>query len=153
MAVSIPDRIVTVSLYSFMPAQIQELGLEQNDDVGFALSKSLIATDPPICSTTELLDISGFTVTGDNGSATVLLSDFLCDDPLARHYAEPPITVANPVSETPFFVTITHKLLVTPFNDAPDVQINFFAWTPNGNPAPAVAVHWRCRVPISRTLR
>ena len=127
------------SAYSFTPASIGEV-----------VSRSILAFVPPSCAESELLDVSGIATTTDTGSVTLLIKDFLCPNEDARVYSEPVNIVATPVSATPFFLTVTHSLVITPpLTFATNVQIDIFAWGANGAPAPNVVVNWRCRVPTS----
>lgn len=99
------------------------------------------------CVASTLLDGSGVTASGANGQVTFLLSTFICL-PLVRSLAEPVNIVATARSTSPFFVTMTHTMVVDP-NDAQsfnDVQFTAFVWDANGKPAPGIPLDWRCRV-------
>ena len=92
------------------------------------------------CVNSALLDVSGASLTGANGTVVFLLSDFVCFTPTA--YQEPISVLATARSTSPFFLTTTHALV----NNETDVQITVFAWDANGAAAPNVTVDWRCRV-------
>jgi hypothetical protein len=91
------------------------------------------------CHGMRVLDVSGFGITGSDGTSQFRLSSALCriDDALAG-----PINVlATPISDTPCFVTMRH-FLVHPN----DVDIKVCSWGPDGAALPNVAFNWRCRV-------
>lgn len=96
-----------------------------------------------ICNDSTLLDVGGLSSTGADGTATVLVSNFVCNFH-AYTYSEPINVVATPRTASPVFLTLTHTL--TPAND---IQINVFTWDANGNPAPDVSFDWRCRAAAS----
>ncbi len=93
------------------------------------------------CRSARLLDASGVSSTGADGKRVFLLSDFVCL-PDFHFFADPINVVATPLSESPFFLTMTHSLV----NAARDVQITVLTWDANGAPAPNVLFDWRCRV-------
>ena len=93
------------------------------------------------CNSATLLDASGVSFTGADGTRVFLLSDFVCF-PQVNSLAEPINVVATPRSESPFFLTLTHALI----NADSDVQISVFTWDAGGAAAPNVAFDWRCRV-------
>ena len=98
------------------------------------------------CRNETLLDASGQTVTGGNGSVTFLLSDVLCST--LNDFTGPVNLEATPVIPKPIYVTSQYTLVPNPgtpgsFND---LQITLMTWAPNGSPAPSVTVDWRCRV-------
>jgi hypothetical protein len=68
------------------------------------------------------------------------LSDVVCL-PLVRSLAEPINLLASPHTSSPCYVTTGHSVVA-----GNDVQMTVSSWDPAGNPAPGVAVHWRCRV-------
>jgi hypothetical protein len=135
---------VPFSTYSFTPAGTGAGG----DNIGEVVSKSILVIISPSCATSELLDVSGVSTTSSTGSVTLLITNFLCPNENSRVYNEPVNIVATAVSASPFFLTVTHSLVITPPNTtATNVQINIFSWDANGAPAPNVTVNWRCRVP------
>jgi hypothetical protein len=139
--------IVPFSSYSFTPPAG---GTVTTDNVGQVVSRSLIVFLPHICTASELLDVSGVSVTPSNGHLTLLITDFLCPNEGTRSYSEPVNIVATAASSTPAVITATHTLIVTPPNTvATNVQIDIFSWDATGAPAPGVAVNWRCRVPTA----
>jgi hypothetical protein len=94
------------------------------------------------CHVTEVLDVSGFGITGSDGTTQFRLSSVLCLTGIPLYG---PINVlATPISDSPSFVTTRHSLLEGSGPD--DVEIKFCSWGPNGAPAPSVAFNWRCRV-------
>ena len=96
------------------------------------------------CDNAKLLDVSGSSSTGTDGKRAFRLSDYVC---FQHRLLQAPVNVlATPSSTAPFFVTTSHAL-VDP-NDLlkSDVEITVFGWDANGNPAPNLAFHWRCRV-------
>jgi hypothetical protein len=125
------------STYAFTPASSGEV-----------VSRSIFVEAAPFCNASELLDVSSSATTGDSGNVTFLITNFLCPNEQGRYYSEPVNIVATPVSASPFFVTVTHSLVITPPNtSATNVQITIYAWDASGAPAPGVQVNWRCRVP------
>ena len=138
--------LIPVSNYDFTPGP----NAQNTSIVGQVLSRSIVVVVPPSCVASELLDLSGFTVTSGTGNATLSLKAFLCPNEGSRDYGEPVNIVATAVSASPIFVTATHSLVIQPPNFFPtDVRINLFTWGADGSPAPNVAVNWRCRVPTS----
>lgn len=141
----IRSLVVPFSTYSFTPAGS---GAVNEDNTGQVVSRNIIVVVPPFCATSELLDVSGVGVTSASGNVTLLVKNFLCPNENGRFYSEPVNVVATPVSASPFFLTVTHSLVITPpLTSATNVQINIFAWDAKGAPAPNVVVNWRCRVP------
>lgn len=99
------------------------------------------------CSTPiTLLDVSGRTATGADGTSTFLLSSFICSD--FNSFSEPVSVLATPKTTSPFFVTLTHELVTDPNNATSfnDVRIKAFVWDANGAAAPNIVFDWRCRV-------
>lgn len=92
-----------------------------------------------------MLDASGSSTTGSNGSVVVPLSSVLCEIPTLAA----PVNVQATVRGTaPAFLTMTYALVANPnfptsFND---VNITVYTWDANGKPAPNVVFDWRCRV-------
>jgi hypothetical protein len=113
---------------------------------GTVLWKSIIIVNQS-CNPSALLDASGATFTGSNGSVTFLLSNFVCL-PLVRSLAEPVNVQATVRSTSPFFLTMTHTLVTDPTNPSNknDVQITVNTWDATGNPAANVSFDWRCRL-------
>ena len=119
---------------------------------GTVLWKSFIIVGQS-CVPSTLLDASGVSFSGANGQVTFLLSSFICL-PLVRSLAEPVNLLATARSDSPFFVTLTHKMVPDPnspqsFND---VEITAYVWDANGAPAPGVAFDWRCRVVSNQVI-
>lgn len=133
------------STYSFTPAAT---GATSTDNTGQVVARSIISFVPPICYTSELLDVSGFSSMPDSGHLTLLVTGFLCSKETARIYNEPVNIVATAVSASPVFLTATHTLITSPtLNVVTDVQIDIYAWDNTGAPVGNVPVNWRCRVP------
>ncbi len=146
----IRSLVVPFSTYSFTPAAT---GTVDEDNTGEVVSRNIIIFAPPVCATSELLDVSGVSVTSATGNVTLLIKNFLCPNEDGRFYSEPVNIVATPVSASPFFLTVTHSLVIAPpLTSATNVQINIFAWDVKGAPAPNVVVNWRCRVPTSTII-
>jgi hypothetical protein len=148
--------LVPFSNYSFTPVPFgQPPPFETN--VGEVVSRNpIVGTMPPVCLGSELLDVSGFTITSDAGNATLLIKNFICPQEPSRLYFEPVITVATPASPKPSFLTITHSRVpdpTLPAGNFTNVQINIFSWDINGAPAPNVAVNFRCRVPTAPIIQ
>ena len=145
----IRSLVVPFSTYSFTPAATEV----NEDNTGEVVSRNIIIFAPPVCATSELLDVSGVSITPASGNVTLLVKNFLCPNENGRFYSEPVNVVATPVSASPFFLTVTHSLVITPpFTSAANLQINIFAWDVKGAPAPNVVVNWRCRVPTSTII-
>src|SRR6516165_8581834 len=73
--------IVPFSSYSFTPPAG---GTTTTDNVGQVVSRSLIIFLPHICTPSELLDVSGVSVTPGTGHLTLLITDFLCPNEESR---------------------------------------------------------------------
>jgi hypothetical protein len=139
--------IVPFSSYSFTPPAG---GGVTTDNVGQVVSRSIIVFRSNICTPSELLDVSGASVTPASGHLTLLITSFLCPNEETRIYSEPVNIVATAASSTPAYITATHTLIVTPPNTvATNVQLDIFSWDATGAPAGDVAVNWRCRVPTA----
>ena len=103
--------------------------------------RSRLPFRPKQCNSTNLLDVSGWWVTGSDGTVTLLLSEFIC---LSETLVEPVNVVATPTSaDRPSFLTVQHALV----NDSNDVEMTFWTWNPDGTAAPETSFDWRCRVP------
>ena len=140
---------IPFSNYSFTPQPTTPF----QTNAGEVVSRNPIFILPPVCSGSELLDVSGVTGTSDAGNATLLIKNFLCPNESGRFFFEPVITVATPASAKPSFLTVTHSLVFEPsLQNATNVQINIFSWDIHGAPAPNVLVNFRCRVPTSTII-
>jgi hypothetical protein len=96
-------------------------------------------------SPVTLLDASGRSSTGTNGTIVFLLSSFICSD--INSFSEPVFLLATPHVASACYITMTHQIV--PDQNHPgynDVQITAHAWGPNGTPAPNISFDWRCRV-------
>jgi hypothetical protein len=103
--------------------------------------RSRLPFRPKQCNAINLLDVSGWWVTGSDGKVTLHLSDFIC---LSETLVEPVNVVAAPTSgERPAFLTVQHALV----NDSNDIEMTFWTWNPDGTAAPETSFDWRCRVP------
>jgi len=105
---------------------------------------------PLSCNESALLDVGGHSSTGADGTATVLVSNFVCNF-TTYNYSEPINVVATPRTASPVFLTLTHTL-VTQTGQFNDIQINVFTWDTNGNPAPNVSFDWRCRAAVAAKI-
>jgi hypothetical protein len=109
---------------------------------GSTTKRHLLINRPNQCYQTELLDVSGFAVTGSDGTSTFRLSNFICH--AGERFTQPINVVATPFSTTPCFLTMVHSLV----NDGDDVEIKVSSWDAAGAAAPLVAFNWRCRVEL-----
>jgi hypothetical protein len=100
---------------------------------------------PNYCNPAYLLDVSGSSRTGDDGTTALRLSSWIC---MENRLLEPANVVATPQSATPCYLTILHTLV----DDAMDLEIGVSTWDAAGAPAPGVPFDWRCRVPYSITI-
>jgi hypothetical protein len=120
------------------------LGVDENPN---ATWKNLLFDPPPkYCTSVAdpgLLEVCGVSSTGADGKRVFLLSDVWC--PQLEELSEPINVVVTPLSENPYFVTMTYSLVGSP-GYYTDLQITVFAWNTTGTPAAAVPFHWRCRV-------
>jgi hypothetical protein len=102
----------------------------------------------PTCTDAALLDTSGVSETGDDGTLVFRLRNYLCGRDSIASFVEPVNLVATPQSTSPCYVTMTHELITTPpATWFTDVEITASSWSPNGKAAPNVRFYWRCRVP------
>src|SRR5688572_26484209 len=73
----------------------------------FVTRRSLIANFPPkTCEQQDLLDVSGWWLTGDNGKSVFRLTSFLCYE--AVPFMQPINVVVTPISSKPYFSTVLH---------------------------------------------
>jgi hypothetical protein len=103
------------------------------------------------CYDGRLLDASGASYTDADGKRVLRLSQFVCL-PQSRLLSEPVNVLATPRSKEPFFVTTLHALVDQNDFLRSDVEIIFFGWNRNGDPAPNLSFHWRCRVHLASFL-
>jgi hypothetical protein len=116
-----------------------------SNDSSYVTWKNHVAAFPKQCYPSNLLDVAGSGTTGSDGTATLLLSEFVCLAPLPGQYyslALPVDVVATPYSADPFFLTLQHALV----NNSTDVEIKILTWAADGSAAPEVSFDWRCRV-------
>jgi hypothetical protein len=97
------------------------------------------------CDNTRLLDAGGTALTGADGRRVFRLSQFVCL-PQHRLLIAPVNLLATPSASDPFYVTTAHTLIDSNDLLKSDVEITVFGWDRQGNPAPNLAIHWRCRV-------
>ena len=103
--------------------------------------RSSIVWRPKQCNPINLLDVSGWWVTGNDGQVKLHLSDFIC---LSENLVGPATVIATPTSaDRPSFLTVQHSLV----NNGTDVEMTFWTWNPDGSAAPETPFDWRCRVP------
>lgn len=107
-------------------------------DDGTVTSRTFLPLFPgKSCAPYALIDVTGASSTGPDGTAVLTVSAFTC---ASSTFAEPSNVVATPRTTSPVFLTMTHSLTA-----ANDLQINVFTWDANGKPAPDVEFDWRCR--------
>ena len=103
--------------------------------------RSQVVWRPKQCNFINLLDVSGWWVTGGEGTVTLRLSQFIC---LSESLVGPATVVATPTSgDRPLSVTVEHSIV----DDGNDVEMAFWTWNPDGSAAPETSFDWRCRVP------
>jgi hypothetical protein len=112
----------------------------------FLTEKSLIVNIPNRCGTVNLLDLSGWWMTGSDGTSRFRLTDFMCEKTVPFIY--PINVVVTPIASKPYFATVLHSLVKNTNNEVVDAEIQVSIWDANGAPAPNIAFDWRCRVPI-----
>lgn len=133
-------------------------------DAGTTTSQSVFILKPNVCSATNLLDVSGWGSSGDDGQRTFRLIPFTCLGPMVwpplietpdaiptppEYTLQLPINfVATPNSPTPCFLTSQHSFI----ENNTDVEITVFAWDANGAATPNISFDWRCRVGIRSFL-
>ena len=96
-------------------------------------------------SPVTLLDASGHSATGPDGTRVFLLSAFICSS--LNSFSEPAFLLATPKTASACFITLTHQIV--PDQNSPgynDVQITARSWGPSGTAAANVPFDWRCRV-------
>jgi hypothetical protein len=109
------------------------------------------------CDASQLLDIGGSGVTGENGMVTIHLNDFHCLDgrPVAGAnvltYSYPVNVVATPRTDRPVTLSVQSRIGPGQYN-TDDVLITVFSWDPNGQAAGRVDFNWRCMVPIGSAV-
>jgi hypothetical protein len=92
-----------------------------------------------------LLDASGHTSTGADGTRVFLLSTFICS--ALNYFSAPVFLLATPKTASPCYVTLAHQIVPDPNNPGyNDVQITAYSWGPTGAAAPDIPFDWRCRV-------
>ncbi len=117
------------------------------------VTKRRIIFPQPICTDDRLLDSSGLSLTGTNGTLTFRLRNFLCGRDGIAQFNEPVNVVATVQGQKPHYVTIAHQLIKDPTLSAfTDVEITASTWNPNGSPAGNVEFYWRCRVPADTII-
>lgn len=109
---------------------------------GSTTQRHLIVARPNQCYSTQFLDVTGFAITGSDGTAVFRLTNFICH--AGERFTQPINVVATPFSSTPCFLTMVHSLV----NNGDDVEIKVSSWDADGAPAPQVAFNWRCRVEL-----
>lgn len=112
--------------------------------------KSLIANLPNQCDDVDLLDLSGWWMTGSDGKTRFRLTDFMCDK--GAPFTYPINVVVTPISSKPYFATVLHSLVKNDAGEVIDVEIQVSTWDANGAAAPNISFDWRCRVPIQKFI-
>jgi hypothetical protein len=102
------------------------------------------------CGQAGLFSIGGITITGVDGKAEFLLSDYHCHHNPGASEAIPPappvIFVATAQSDKPVFVT-TRTFIANL-----DLRVEIYTWEPGGAPAGGQVVKWFCRFPIGSVI-
>jgi hypothetical protein len=105
------------------------------------------------CGASQLLDIGGSGMTGENGIVTISLNDFQCVRPpeaggSSTGYGYPVNVVATPI-DRPAMLSVQSKLGVSTVggDEIADVLITVSSWGPNGQALGSVGFNWRCIVP------
>lgn len=93
------------------------------------------------CTSSWVLDVSGFARTSADGTVEFLLSDFHCRE---LGFAYPVNLVATPRARSPVYLTYVGAVT----SGWKDVKITVYAWDATGTPAPHTPFDWRCRVPV-----
>jgi hypothetical protein len=137
---------VPISTYAFT---LRDSSAEGLDAFGHVAAQIIIPNVPLSCAASAILDLCGSTVTPPAGNVTLSVLDFICPFGTAGLvFNEPVSVVATPDSTQPFFLTVKHSLVVPPDSGfATNINIDIFAWHPNGTPAANVGINWRCRAP------
>ena len=112
----------------------------------YLTEKSLIANLPNRWGTVNLLDLSGWWMTGNDGNSRFRLTDFMCEKTIPLIY--PINVVVTPISSKPCFATVLHSLVKNNSNEVIDAEIQVSTWDATGAAAPNISFDWRCRVPI-----
>jgi hypothetical protein len=130
---------------------IQRLSVRTSDTDAYVQEREPVIDGVKIrCVDADVIDVSGRSTTGADGTTSWKLRDFIV--PCDRGFDEfdrPMSFVATPHSTNPIYLTIRHP---GPFMAYPsdDVVVDVFTWDKDGKPAPNVTFSWRCRVPYSR---
>lgn len=105
------------------------------------------------CFKLPVLSISGLTLTGSDGKAEFLLSEYYCLPAVGA--GEPPESPTSPIifvataqSRDPVFVTTLVSEVSAP-GVTTDVRVEIFTWKPNGSPAGSKLVKWFCQFPFN----
>lgn len=101
-----------------------------------------------ICSTNDILEVSGKARTGSEGTIEFELSSFLCREGFPRGFEDPAIIVVTPLATSPVFSTARAFIV----SEGSNVTIKVETWGTDGNPASNQSFNWYCRVPISNPL-
>jgi hypothetical protein len=109
---------------------------------------------PPanVCELTRLLDLMGFSRTGNDGSVIVHVREFVCWDEWKIGSEDQVWVVATARSTEPAF--LTHVVQVPQVGPQPtpitlDLQLRVFSWDAAGQPKPNVPFTWRAVFPVS----
>jgi hypothetical protein len=128
------------------------LARHDSDDDAWVTRRRIIFPQP-ICTDSRLLDSSGLSLTGSNGTLVFRLRNFFCGRDGIAQFEEPVNLVATPQGPKAHYVTIAHQLIKDPTLSAfTDLEITAATWNPNGTPAPNVWFYWRCRVPADTII-
>jgi hypothetical protein len=112
------------------------------------------------CGARQVLDVTGYGITGNNGTVRISLNGFHClNRPPeagtgAFEYDDPINVIATARGSTPVFLTVTTEVVprASSAQNVEDVLITVFGWAAGGNPQSGVVFNWRCRVLTSSSL-
>ena len=100
------------------------------------------------CIQDQAIDIAGQSQTGDDGTMTWRLTDFICRSANTTLVEPPASFVATPISQSPVYLTTTIEFPEPAAEDesSRDLIVEVFTWDPGGSSAPRIPFSWRCRV-------
>lgn len=100
------------------------------------------------CNRSSVLTIGGYIMTGQDGTAEHLLSEFYCgrQGNAFSNIRPPAFLVATPRSSEAVFATA--RAFPTHIDGRPDAKLSFLTWQGNGKPASRILVAWHCLVAV-----
>jgi hypothetical protein len=142
-----PEIELETKLVVPIATQTLQRGKLTSRRVNVVIAENLDTVGSPsdICAFFNILDVSGTGVTGQDGTAELKLSNFLCRDDFPDAFTSPAIVVATSRAQSPILVTA--RASVT--SNERDVKIEVETWDTSGSPAPRQSFNWSCRVPIA----